>query len=216
MSINIRQSPLTGRHLLAADKPLTKFAISLGAGALPARRAPTRKTAVGRPRHPPRHPSRQSPGFSALLRRLPAQGRTHARARTLTHVHTQQKEAVRAACGGPLGALGKAPPPGRRCTARAACSLTGAPSERPGCAERRAERPPDCARPRSRGAATAAALGPPPRSPAPLLRPPPSGAPAKARPCGRLSRPPARDCPGFSRNVTLILNYPHPYKPRHV
>lgn len=31
VSINVRRPPLSGRHLSAAEKPLTKFAISLGA-----------------------------------------------------------------------------------------------------------------------------------------------------------------------------------------
>lgn len=87
----------------------------------------------GRPHRPPRpgrasHPSRKSPGFSTLLRRLPAHGRTNARARTFAHVHTQQKEAVRTACRGLVGALRKPLPPAPAARP-GACSLTGAPRE---------------------------------------------------------------------------------------
>lgn len=116
---------------------------------------------------------------------------------------------MRAACGGPLGALQKAPPPGPHRTARAACSLTEAPWERPGCAERRAGGPPGCALPWR-------LLGPARRSPSPPLRPPPGRAQTKPRQCGGRIRARVPDCPGFSRKVTLPPNCPHPYRPRDV
>lgn len=119
VSINVRRPPLSGRHLSAAEKPLTKFAISLGARG-PDRAAgpdpeagclggPTARRGPGRASHR----GRKSSGFSALLRRLPAHRRTSARARTLTHVHTQQKGDLRAACGGLVraGKLLPRPPP---------------------------------------------------------------------------------------------------------
>lgn len=164
---------------------------------------------------PPAEVARQAnPGFSALRRRLPAQGRTHARARTLTHVHTQQKEAVRAACGGPLGALGKAPPPGPHRTARAACSLTEAPSERPGCAERRAARPAVLGL--SRGGRRRRRLWAHQRAA-------PRGCSAH-RPAERRQKPacaavragPGSRLPWLLKKWNSNSDYPHPYKPSDV
>lgn len=124
---NVRRPLLSGRHLLAAEKPLTKFAISLGTsgpdcatGPDPEDRCLGGPTARGGPGRAS-HRGRKSPGFFALLRRLPAHGRTNARAHS-THVHIQQKEAVRAACGGFVRSRKPLPRPP---TARPrACSLT--------------------------------------------------------------------------------------------
>lgn len=92
--------------MLAVDKPLTKFAISPRAGALPAPRASTRKTGAGGPVTGRGTPAGKAPASRrSSAASLHKGALTHARA--LTHVHTQQKEALRAACGGPLRALGK-------------------------------------------------------------------------------------------------------------
>lgn len=169
MSVDARR-PRGQETLVSGRDPLTKFAIALAKGPDCAA-ARTRKTGVWEAQHPPRpgltsRPDRTSPGFSTLRRRLPAHGRTHARARTLTHVHTQQKEAARAARGALLRALRK--------------PLLPAPSAQPGPAHS-LERPPrarGCAEPGGPGRLCSAALagggggtlGPPPAQ----LRPPPA------------------------------------------
>lgn len=194
MSINVRRPPLSGRHLLAAEKPLTKFAISLGlrgpdcaAGPDPEDRClggPTARWGPGRASHK----SRKSPGFSALLRRLPAHRRTNARARTLTHVHTQQKADLRAACGGLVRSGSPSPQPPPRgpgpahllellcgCADLGSSQLTG-----PGSAPPRSRTMPADAR---------RLWAHYPRDSAPPRRRPPSPAPAKSRPCGCRIRP---------------------------
>lgn len=62
VSINVRRPPLSGRHFLAAEKPLTKFAIPLGEGAPTAPRAPTRKTRVWKAPPPAEARARQPLG----------------------------------------------------------------------------------------------------------------------------------------------------------
>lgn len=138
------------------------------------------------------HPSRKSPGFSALLRRLPAHGRTNARARTFAHVHTQQKEAVRTACRGLVAALRKPLPSGPRRAARSLLTYQSAPGAAGRCTDPGGQQPTGPAllrrtcgrsgrsrRLRGGGRGPTTCCGS-----TPLLRPPPSRAPAKSHPCG--------------------------------
>lgn len=104
-------SPLSGRHLLAAEKPLTKFAMPLGEGALTKPRAPTRKTGIWEAPPPAearaQRPGQEKPRPPGAVPPPPCtRGHSRTRAHTHTHVRTQQKEAVRAACGGRQGAPG--------------------------------------------------------------------------------------------------------------
>lgn len=218
MSINVRRPPLSGRHLSAAEKPLTKFAISLGArgpdcaaGPDPEARClggPTARWGPGRASHR----GRKSSGCSALLRRLPAHRRTSARARTLTHVHTQQKGDSRAACGGLVraGKLLPRPPP----RGAGPAHLLELPR---GCANPGGPRPtgPGSAPPRSRTLpADARRLwAHHPRDSAPLLR----RAPAKSLPWGSRIRPglPTSRVSQEIKLLCLIIfdKIPRPYKP---
>lgn len=92
MSINIRRSPLTGRHLLATDKPLTKFAISPRAGALPAPRASTRKTGAGGPATGRGTPASKAPASRrSSAASLHKGALTHARALSHTYTHNKRK-----------------------------------------------------------------------------------------------------------------------------
>ena len=205
LSISIRRSPLTGRHLLAAKKPLTKFAISLRRGPRPGRRA------SGRPRRPPRHPGRQSPGFSAPP--PPPCTRAHSRTRAHTHTYTHNKRKpceprAEVRWGRSRKLLLPAP------TAQPArpAHLLKRPGRGPvvrSAAPRRAGGPPGCALPWR-------LLGPARRSPSPPLHPPPGRAQTKPRQCGGRIRAWVPDCPGFSRKVTLPPNCPHPYRRRDV
>lgn len=186
--------PQSGRHLLAAEKPLTKFAVSPrgrgpdgAAGPQPGRRVSGRPQRL---RRPSAAATRQE-----KPRLLPAAS-LHTGAltqvRTLTHAHTQQKEAVRAACGGLVRALRPAPPPAATARPRALtyCSAPEGPWVR-GSRQLAAHRP-GSARPRSRAVPAAARRlwAQHPRGSVPLLRPPPpSRAPAKSRPCGCRIRP---------------------------
>lgn len=117
VSVNIPRPPLSGRHLLAAEKSLTKFAISLGEGAWTAPRAPTRKTGVCKAPLPAEARARQPP-LQEKPRLLgppppPLCPRAHSRTRahSLTPVHTtkgSRASRVRRFAR----ALREAPPPG--------------------------------------------------------------------------------------------------------
>lgn len=135
MSINVRRPPLSGRHLLAAEKSLTKFAISLGEGARTAPRAPTRKTGVCKAPPPAKARARQPPHQEQPQLRGPPppppcpRAHSRARARTLTPVHTTKGSGA-SRVRSFARALREAPPPGPPAPPRA-CSLAGAPPEGP-------------------------------------------------------------------------------------
>ena len=145
MSINVRRLLLSGRHLLGAEKPLTKFAISLGEGAPTAPRAPTRKTgvwkapppAVDRARQPPRQEKPQ------LLSAPPPPPCTQAHSRTRAHTHarTHNKrkpcEPRAEACSGAQGSPSSRPPSRHAGPAH----LLERPPRARGCTDPRGPRP---------------------------------------------------------------------------
>lgn len=208
MSTNIRRCPLTGRHLLAADKPLTKCAISLGAGALPAPRPPTRKTGAGRPRHPRRWPGRQTPASRrSAAASLHKGALTHARAHSHTYTHNKRKPCE---------------PRAEVRWGRSGKPLLPAPTARPARPAHLLKRP--RRGPGARSAAPPARLcsaclagggdggGSGPTSAQPRAAAPPTARRSAGRnPPVRPSEPAqARDCRGFSRNGTLTLIIPTP------
>lgn len=118
MSINVRRPPLSGRHLLAAEKSLTKFAISLGEGARTAPRAPTRKTGVCKAPPPAKARARQPPQQEKPQLRGPPPPppcpRAHSRARAHSHSRTHNKrkrcEPRAELCSGAQGSPSSRPP----------------------------------------------------------------------------------------------------------
>lgn len=214
MSINVRRLLLSGRHLLAAEKPLTKFAISLGEAAPTAPRAPTRKTgvwkapppAVARARQPPRQEKPQLLGAPPPPPCTQAHSRTHARAHT--HVHTtkgSRASRVRRFAR----ALMEAPPPGPHRAARGLLTCWSAPRGPVGARIPEARGPPD--RPRPAWLCSAALAGSCGCSGPTTHSAPPAAEPSAGKiPPGRAWAPNRRApyLPGFSGNKTITLNYP--------
>lgn len=205
MSINVRRPPLSGRHLLAAESHSQSLPSRWGKGPRLRRRGPRPGRRVsGRPHRRPRPGRANTPAGKTPASRHssppPRTRATHARARTLTHVHTtkgSRASRVRRFAR----ALGEAPPPAATAPP-GACPLTAAPPEDPWVRGSRRRSARLCSAP-PRSLPAVAALGPPPEQ----LRPPPSRGPAESP--GRAWAPTRRApyLPDFLRNETTILNY---------